>query len=202
HFDDRRQQACALAEIGRLEQCLLLAWIEGANHRDRGDEALARYRSDRIPIGRDLVLLKKTPEPAHQPLAIKVRRLLALDISGKLAPVWDDAAVALQKRQFLADPETRGASQGDQKASIFGLGKRGNASGAARRIDWRVTVRGRRIAGLDHADQTLAGKCVARHRQIARLENVQRQPAAGGQQNAGQREDRGDGGWWPPAASP
>src|SRR5271168_4167329 len=95
HLDDCRQQARAFAEIRRLEQCLLLARVERADHRNRGDEPLARYRSDRIPIGRYLVLLKIPPEPAHQPLAIKFERLLARDIPGKLVPVRDDAAIAL-----------------------------------------------------------------------------------------------------------
>src|ERR1700731_1141670 len=95
HFYNGRQQARAFAEIRRLEQGLLLARIEGADHRNRGDEPLARDRGDRIPIGRDVVLLKIAPEPAHQPLAIKVGRLLAVAIPGKLVPVRNDPAIAL-----------------------------------------------------------------------------------------------------------
>src|ERR1700719_2519261 len=95
HLSNCRQQARAFAEIRCLEQGLLLARIEGADHRNRADEPLARYRGDRIPIGRDLVLLKIGPEPAHQPLAIKLGHLLSLDISGKLLPIRDDAAIAL-----------------------------------------------------------------------------------------------------------
>src|ERR1700720_527683 len=95
HLYNCRQQARAFAEIRCLEQGLLLARIEGADHRNRADEPLARYRGDRIPICRDLVLLKIAPQPAHQPFAIKLGRLLAVDISGKRLPVRDDASIAL-----------------------------------------------------------------------------------------------------------
>ena len=38
--------------------------------------------------------------------------------------------------------------------------------------------------------EALAGQCIAGHRQIARLKDVERQPAARQQQHAGQRKDR------------
>ena len=46
-----------------------------------------------------------------------------------------------------------------------------------------------RVPGLDHRDQPVAGKRVAGHRPVARLENVQGELAAREEQGAGERED-------------
>ena len=90
------------------------------------------------------MLLKIGPETAHQALAIEAGLVLAVEIAGKFAPFRDDPAIALKQRQFFADAETADAGQRDQKAPVLGLGKRGDAAGAAGRIDRRIVCRQRR----------------------------------------------------------
>src|SRR6516165_886426 len=62
HLDHRGQQPSPLVEIEGLEQRLLLARLKRADHRDRGDKALARHRGDGVPIGLDPMLLEIGPE--------------------------------------------------------------------------------------------------------------------------------------------
>src|SRR5215472_9639840 len=172
YFDNRRQEACAIIEAGGFEERLLLAWLKRAHHRDRSHQAVGRNRGNRVPVGRDLVLLKIRFQTAVETLTVEPGLVLPLEITRKRPPFRHDTPVALQERQLLADTEPANAGEGDQKASVLRLGKRGYAAGATDRIDWRVNVRGCRIARLHHADQPLAGEGSARHREIARLENV------------------------------
>src|SRR6516225_10151346 len=112
HLDDRRQKSGALVEIGRLEERLLLARFERADHRDRGDEPHARHRSDRVPIGLDLVMLKISPEAAQQPIAVKAWLVVAGEVAGEFAPFRHDPPIALKQRQFFANAEPADAGQG------------------------------------------------------------------------------------------
>ena len=123
---------------------------------------------------------------------------LRVEVAREGLPIGADAAITAQHRQFLGDAEARQTGQRDHVTPVIGLGEGGDAAGAADRIDRRVhraaapIVLELRFARLHHADQALAAQRVLRHRQIARLEDVERQPPARQQQDAGQREDRQD----------
>src|SRR5207244_10196062 len=103
HLDDRHQQPRTLVEVGSFEQRLLLARVEGADHGDRGDEALARYRGHSVPIGRNLVLLEIALEAAQQAVAIEAGLVFTGEVAGEFAPLRHDSAIAVEQRQFLDD---------------------------------------------------------------------------------------------------
>ena len=105
-----------------------------------------------------------------------------------------DAALAIrrQHRQLLLDAEARHAGELDQVAPVAGLGELGDAADAADLVEVRLVLRARmRGVGLDHADQAMAVRHrVVDHREIARLEDVERHLPARQQQRAGQRKHR------------
>ena len=111
------------------------------------------------------------------------------------AAAFDDERVAFPVADGVAGPRwihvlRKRPAVDEERVPVIGLGKRCNAPGAAGGIDRRIIPGNPRIAGLHHADQPFAGERIAGHRQIARLEDVERQPAARQQQHAGQRKDR------------
>jgi len=84
------------------------------------------------------------------------------------------------------------AGQGDQEAPVIGFRKGRNASDTAGTM--KTGAAGLLVLlRLDHADQPVSAERILCHRQIARLENIERELAAGQQQNPGQREDRNAG---------
>ena len=92
------------------------------------------------------------------------------------------------------------ADERDEIAPVPGLGELRDAAGAADPVEFRhggvAIVVG---VGLDHADDAVAFQRLIHHRQIARLEDVQRHLAARKQQRAGQGKDRDDRRGNPPA---
>ncbi len=114
------------------------------------------------------------------------------EIVGERVIVHLALAIGRQHRRLAHDAEARDAGQFEQIASVAGLGELGDAAGAADLVEVRLFVRaGMRGVGLDHADQPMAvGKRIIDHRQIARLENIQRHLPARQQQRAGQRKHR------------
>src|SRR5579875_3253315 len=178
HLDDGGKQAAPFLKARRLEQGLFFARRERADHGDRGNEPLARGAHDRLPVGGDPMLLEERAQAPDQALAVETLADLAFEVAPEFAPIRHDAAVAFVERQFLADAKTRDSGQGDQVTAVLGLGEGGDAAGAADRIERRVRLAQHRIERLDHPDQPVAGDGVAGHREIARLENVERQPSA------------------------
>ena len=92
-----------------------------------------------------------------------------------------DAALAIGGRdvQLLLDAEARDAGELEQIAAVAALGELGDAADAADLEQERLVLgAGMRRVRLDHADQPMAvAHRVVDHREIARLENVERQSA-------------------------
>ena len=94
--------------------------------------------------------------------------------------------------ELLLDAEARDADERDQVAPVAGLGELRDAAGAADLVELRH--RGRAAAlrvGLDHADDAVALQRLIDHREIARLEDVERHLPARQEERAGQRERPG-----------
>jgi hypothetical protein len=125
------------------------------------------------------VLLEIPLEATHQTLAIERRLVLASEIAGELAPFRHDATIPLQQRKLVTDAEAARAGEGDEKTFVLGLGKRCDPTGTAHGINRGIVARGSWVARLDHANQAIACQRVARHRQVSRLEYIERQSAAG-----------------------
>jgi hypothetical protein len=97
-------------------------------------------------------------------------------------------------RQFFHDAETGDTGELHEIAAVSGLGELRDAAGASD-LEQHRFVFGTRlgIVRLNHANQPLSRrKCMINHRDIARLENIERHLAAWQQQRAGQGKDRND----------
>ena len=94
--------------------------------------------------------------------------------------------------QLVRHVEAAHAGERDEDAVVGGLFELRDHAGATGDIGFRLELAALRIGRLDHADQALGRHGVARHLEIARLENIERQAPARQQQHAGERKDRND----------
>ena len=104
-------------------------------------------------------------------------------------PVDGETAKTASRRLFALDIESAQAAQSDLKTLVAGFGKRDDFARAAGFGERRVFALF--FHRLDDADQAHRSRQRgARHRQITRLENIERQIAMRQQQNARQRKSR------------
>ena len=190
HLHQGCQEFSALAEGRRLEQGLLFVGLERADHGEGGHQPLVGRALDGLPVGDDLVLLEIARQRAQEAGAVERRLGLLAEVIEKAVPHRLDPAVAPASLQFPADPEAAEAGKGDQVAAVLHVAEGGDAAGAADGIDHRRVVPAGGIEGLDHADHAVAEQRVLKHGDIARLEDMKRQPPARQQENAGQGKDR------------
>ena len=99
-------------------------------------------------------------------------------------------AVAVAQAQLPLDDEADQPLERDQIAPVLGFAERDDPPRAARPVDVGFAAAGP-LMGQDHPDQPLRRR-ERRHRhvQIARLENIERQPAVRQQERAAERKNR------------
>src|SRR5262249_42041475 len=159
----------------------------------RIDQHFGRRPLDRIPVGIDLVLVEVAAKARRQTLAIDADVVPALfQIAWKTFVARLHLALGRRVLQLALDLEARDARESNQEAAVTGLAPRRQLPETADRKQRGLRVAGARLARLDHADYPCRAQRLIDHRQIPRLEDVERQPTARQQQRAGQREDRND----------
>src|SRR5487761_440346 len=90
--------------------------------------------------------------------------------------------------QFLGDVETRHALEADDVAAVAAFTEFDDAARATGLVERRIADVVLIFERLDHADHAAFAERHVGHRQIARLEDVERQHAARQQQRAGERK--------------
>ncbi len=172
---------------------LLLGGRERAEHGERGDEGGERCGPHRLPIGLD-------PAPAEIGLGggQKARpcvlgRVGRGEVAVPAGEVGDHLAVGRGHGELLDHIEAAETGERDEVSAVLGLGEARDSSEAAHPVDRPPPARPLGLGRLDHPDHSVSSHRVSHHRQIARLENVERQVAAGQQERPLQREDREPG---------
>ena len=180
-----------LGRSPRLEQRLLLARLERAGHGERIDQMLDRRAcSIASEFGGDAVALEERLERGDQPVAVDSAHRRPRDRRAQRCQ-----SGTTRRNELRRAAARRAMSKRATPSSVMRSGRPrsrriDDAAGAAGAIDRRLAGIARAFLRLDHADQAVARQRVVGHGEIARLEDVERQPAARQQQHAGQRKDR------------
>jgi hypothetical protein len=100
-------------------------------------------------------------------------------------------AIGRRHAELFLDAKAGNAGELQEVATVAGFGDLGDAADAADPVEVGLALgSGMGVVGLDHADQAVtSAQGIIDHRDIARLENVERHLAARKQQRAGQWED-------------
>src|SRR3979490_2489689 len=183
----------AMLEAPDLKHRLLFRWAIGRHHRQRVDQRLVRRAFDPFPVDLEIVGFEKISQHLEQRFAVD--RFFAL-ARGEIVDVGEIIHLALpirgQRGNLLDATEARDTGELQNVAAVAGLGELSDAPDAAdakqRRLVLVLRVGNVR---LDHSDQPMGvAQSVVPHRQIARLEDVERHLTARQQQRAGQRKHR------------
>ncbi len=140
-----------------------------------------------------LLALRKSVSATSSAAAVDRFFALARDeIAGERRECHAALAIRGEHVELLLDAKARHAGELHHVAAVAGFGELGDAADAADLEQVGLLLRtGMRGIRLDHADQPVAvAQRVIDHREIARLENIERHLAARQQQCAGQREHR------------
>ena len=148
---------------------------------------------NRFPIDLKLIRVGKIAQRFQN--AIAVDRLLAetgAEVSLERGEVGLHLPVRRHGRDLVDDGEARHTRQGHDVAPVAGLGELRDTSGTADfEQGWNLARLPLRI-GLNDPDETMPLQRIVDQREVARLEDVERQLSARQQKRAGQRKQRHD----------